>query len=158
MWPSPVFWPGEFHWLYSPWGCKESDTNKWLSLASVWNECNCAVVWTFFGIAWYDLTQIPYNCTVEVRNRSAWWTMDGGWWHCTGDRDQDHPHGKEMQKGKMVVWGGFTKIYEKKRSVKQRRKGKIYLFEHRVPKSSKETSLSQWSMQRNRGKQQNGKD
>ena len=21
----------------------------------------------------------------------------------TGDRDQDHPHGKEMQKGKMVV-------------------------------------------------------
>ena len=23
--------------------------------------------------------------------------------HCTGDRDQDHPHGKEMQKGKMTV-------------------------------------------------------
>ena len=22
---------------------------------------------------------------------------------CTGDRDQDHTHGKEMQKGKMVV-------------------------------------------------------
>ena len=26
--------------------------------------------------------------------------MDGGSWHCTGDRDQDHPHGKEMQKSK----------------------------------------------------------
>ena len=25
--------------------------------------------------------------------------MDGGLSHCTGDRDQDHPHGKEMQKG-----------------------------------------------------------
>ena len=22
---------------------------------------------------------------------------------CTGDRDQDHPHGKEMQKSKMAV-------------------------------------------------------
>ena len=24
--PTPVFWPGEFHGLYSPWGCKESYT------------------------------------------------------------------------------------------------------------------------------------
>ena len=24
--PTPVFWPGEFHGLYSPKGCKESDT------------------------------------------------------------------------------------------------------------------------------------
>ena len=24
--PTPVFWPGEFHGLYSPWGFKESDT------------------------------------------------------------------------------------------------------------------------------------
>ena len=23
--PTPVFWPGEFHGLYSPWGHKESD-------------------------------------------------------------------------------------------------------------------------------------
>ena len=23
---TPVFWPGEFHGLYSPWGCKEVDT------------------------------------------------------------------------------------------------------------------------------------
>ena len=26
--PSPVFWPGEFHGLYSPWGRKESDTTE----------------------------------------------------------------------------------------------------------------------------------
>ena len=31
--PTPVFWPGEFHGLYSPWGCKESDTAEWLSLS-----------------------------------------------------------------------------------------------------------------------------
>ena len=29
--PTPIFWPGEFHGLYSPWGCKESDTTEWLS-------------------------------------------------------------------------------------------------------------------------------
>ena len=29
--PTPVFWPGEFHELYSPWGCKESDTTEQLS-------------------------------------------------------------------------------------------------------------------------------
>ena len=26
--PTPVFWSGEFHGLYSPWGCKESDMTK----------------------------------------------------------------------------------------------------------------------------------
>jgi len=36
--------------------------------------------------------------------------MDGCLRHCTGDRDQDHPHGKEMQKSKMAVWGGLTNI------------------------------------------------
>ena len=30
--PTPVFWPGEFHGLYSPWGCKELDITKKLSL------------------------------------------------------------------------------------------------------------------------------
>ena len=31
--PTPVFWPGEFHWLYSPWGRKGSDTTERLALA-----------------------------------------------------------------------------------------------------------------------------
>ena len=82
----------------------------------------------------YDLNEIPYDYTVEVRNRfkgldlidkSAWWPMEWGSWHCTGDRDQDHPHGKEMQKSKTAAWGGLTNSCEKKRSEKQRRKGKI---------------------------------
>ena len=41
-------------------------------------------------------------------------------------------------KSHMAVWGGFTNIGEKKRCKKQRRKGKIYAFEYRVPKKSKE--------------------
>ena len=31
--PTPVFWPGEFHGLYSPWGRDESDTTEGLSLS-----------------------------------------------------------------------------------------------------------------------------
>ena len=30
--PTPVFWPGEFHGLYSTWGRKESDMTEQLSL------------------------------------------------------------------------------------------------------------------------------
>ena len=33
--------------------------------------------------------------------------MGGSLWHCTADRDQDHPQEKEMQKSKMTVWGGL---------------------------------------------------
>ena len=29
--PTPVFWPGEFHGLYSPWDRKESDMSERLS-------------------------------------------------------------------------------------------------------------------------------
>ena len=47
--------------------------------------------------------------------------MDWGSWHCTGDRDQDHLHGKEKQKGKMALWGGLTNSCEK-RSEKERHK------------------------------------
>ena len=38
----------------------------------------------------------------------------------------------------MAVWGGLTNRCEKKRSDKQRKKGKIYPSEFRVPKNSKE--------------------
>ena len=58
----------------------------------------------------------------------------------------------------MVVWGGLTNSCEKKRSKRQRRKGKIHPFECRVPKNIKEEIWKPSSVQRNRGKQQNGKD
>ena len=57
----------------------------------------------------YDLNQIPYDHTVKVRNRFKGLDLidripDELWMEVhTGDRDQDHPHGKQMQKGKMVV-------------------------------------------------------
>ena len=49
-----------------------------------------------------------------------------------------HPQEKEMQKGKMVVWGGLTNSCEKKISEKTKEKRKkIYPSEYRVPKNSK---------------------
>ena len=55
----------------------------------------------------------------------------------------------------MIVWGGLTNSWEKKRSERQRRKGKIYPSECRVSEKSKNTneSLLKWITQRNRGKQ-----
>ena len=61
-----------------------------------------------------------------------------GLWHFTGGGNQDHPQEKEMQKDKMVVWGGLKHSCEKKRSETQRRKEKIFPSDCRVPKNSKE--------------------
>ena len=33
--PTPVFWPGEFHGLYSPQVHKQSDTTEWFSLSRI---------------------------------------------------------------------------------------------------------------------------
>ena len=56
----------------------------------------------------YDLNQIPYDCTVEVRNRFKGLDlieclMNYGQRFMTGDREQDHPQEKEMQKSKTAV-------------------------------------------------------
>ena len=52
------------------------------------------------------------------------------------------PMKKKCKKNKRAVWGGLTNSCEKKGSEKQRRKGKIYPFECRVPKNSKERKPS----------------
>ena len=58
----------------------------------------------------YDLNQIPYDYTVEVKNRFKGLDLieflkDYGWRFVTLYRRQgsNHPQEKEMQKGKMVV-------------------------------------------------------
>ena len=38
----------------------------------------------------------------ELKDTGAWWTMDGGSWHDTGDREQDHPQEKKCQKAKWL--------------------------------------------------------
>ena len=46
--PTPVFWPGEFHGLYSPWHCKESDITEWLSLSSLFKDFLLPLKYIFF--------------------------------------------------------------------------------------------------------------
>ena len=48
------------------------------------------------------------------------------------------PKKKKCEKAKWLSEEALTNSCEKKRSEKQRRKGKIYPFECRVPKNSKE--------------------
>ena len=95
----------------------------------------------------YDLNQIPYDYTMEVTNRfkgldlidrvpEELWTEVRDIVQETGIKTI--PMEKKCQKSKIAVWGGLTNSCEKKRSGKQKRKGKIYPFECRVPKNSKE--------------------
>ena len=37
--PTPVFWPGKFHGLYTPWGHKKLGPTEWLSLHFTHNLC-----------------------------------------------------------------------------------------------------------------------
>ena len=78
----------------------------------------------------YDLNQIPYDYTVEVRNRFKGLDLidrvpDELWMEVRDMVEETGIKEKEMQKSKMAVWGGLTNSCEKKGSEKQRRKGKI---------------------------------
>ena len=83
----------------------------------------------------YDLNQIPYDYTVEVRNRFKGLDLidrvPDVLWNEVHDIVQETgiktiPMEKKCKKAKWLsVWGGLTNSCEKKRSEKQRRKGKI---------------------------------
>ena len=93
----------------------------------------------------YDLNQILYDYTVEVRNRFKGLDlikclMNYGWRFMTLYRRQGSRPSpwKRMQKSKMAVWGGLTNSCERKRSERQGRQGNICPFECKVPKNGKE--------------------
>ena len=46
--------------------------------------------------------------------------MDRGLWHCKGGGEQNHPQEKEMEEGKIVVWGGLTNNWVKKWKARER--------------------------------------
>ena len=83
----------------------------------------------------YDLNQIPYDDTVEVRNRFKGLDLidrvPDELWNDIRDIVQETgiktiPMEKKCKKKtKMAVWGGLTNSCEKKRSERQMRKGKI---------------------------------
>ena len=59
---------------------------------------------------------------IRSDRQSAWRIMDGGSWHCKGHGDQNHSQETEVQKGKIVVWGGRTNSWGKKKSESNREK------------------------------------
>ena len=81
----------------------------------------------------YDLNQIPYDYTVEVTNRFTGLDLteclkNYGQKFVTLNRRQESSPSlppPKCKKAKTAVWGGLTNSCEKKRSKKQRRKGKI---------------------------------
>jgi len=86
--------------------------------------------------------------------------MNGGLRHCTGDRDQDHPHGKEMQKNPKWLSVEVLQIAVKRREAKS--KGENERYKHlnaefqRIARKDTKAFLS--DQRKNRQKQQNGKD
>ena len=96
----------------------------------------------------YDLHQIPYNYTVEVTNRFKGLNLieylkNYGWTEVHNIVQEavikTVPKKKNFKKGKRLSKEALQ-IVEKRRerSKRQRRKGKIYPFECRVPKNSRE--------------------
>ena len=94
----------------------------------------------------YDLNQIPFDYTVEVTNRFKGLDLidrvPEELWMEVHDIVQEAviktiPQKKKCRKAKGVR-RGLTNSREKKRSERQRRRGKIYPSECRVPKNSKE--------------------
>ena len=87
---------------------------------------------------------IQWKWEIDLRDRSdrhsAWWTMDGGSWHCTADRDQYHPQEKEMQKSKWLSEEALQ-IAVKKRNMKSR--GEKERYTH-LNKMGKTRDLSQY--------------
>ena len=79
----------------------------------------------------YDLNQITYNYTVEVRNRFKGLDLidrvpDELWSEVRDIVQETRIKTIPLEKKcKIAVWGGLTNSCEKKRSEKQRRKGKI---------------------------------
>ena len=93
-----------------------------------------------------DLNEIPYDYTVEVRNRFNGLDLidrvSDELWNEVCDIVQEKriktiPMEKKGKKSKMAIWGGLTNSCEKKRGEKQRRKGKLKVSECRIPKNSK---------------------
>ena len=78
--PTPVFWLGKFHGLYSPWGCKESDMTERLSLSFI--------SFTF------NLKTLYKNKAVNVANKTRIWRL-------LGDPSRQSPG--------HLFWRGFEK-------------------------------------------------
>ena len=70
--------------------------------------------------------------------------MDGGSWHSPGDKDQDHPQGKEMQKAKWLSEEALQLWNEEKPKAKEERKDLNAEFQ-RIARRDKKACLNDQS-------------
>ena len=79
--PTPVFWPGEFHGLYSPWDCKEDMTEQLslsLSLAGDSRDM-VAVPGLERSPGEGNGNPLQYSCLENPMDKGVWWaTVHGG--------------------------------------------------------------------------------
>ena len=66
--PTPVFRPGKFHGLYSPWGRKESDTTEWF------HSCCCCC-----SVGKFCLFETPWNVAHHQAPLSLGFPMQEYW-------------------------------------------------------------------------------
>ena len=104
----------------------------------------------------YDLNQSPYDYTVEVTNRFKGLDLVNRvpqeLWTEVHNNTQEMvtktiPKGEKMQEVIVVVWGGLTNSWEKKRS-RRERYAQLNAEFQRIEWSK--DSLLKWTMQRNR--------
>ena len=96
----------------------------------------------------YDLNQVTYYYIVEMTNKfkgldlinSAWRTVHRGLYIVQKAVIKTIPKKKKWKKAKWLSEEGLHS-WEKKRSEKQRRKGKIYSSECRFPRNRKERCI-----------------
>ena len=85
--PTPVFWPGEFHGPYSPWGHKKSDTTERHSLSRVKGSegRDTGSFLSVPGIHSYTV----YHCVHQPRNSMNPVLWEGSWrFHHIGTMDK----------------------------------------------------------------------
>ena len=78
--PTPVFWPGEFHRLYSPWSRKVLDTTEQLPLGLKFSQFCCPRRHCFGK----DLQRPPYLLQVINPSFSYFW-LGSVLWPPTGE-------------------------------------------------------------------------
>ena len=85
--PTPVFWPGEFHGLYSPWGRKELDTTKQLSLYFI-EDLQCIRCW----VGNHDSQMEFSSCQSPSQNEGSFPFCPLNWYLSLGEWSPSRKH------------------------------------------------------------------
>ena len=110
--PTPVFWPGEFHGLYSPWGCEESDMTERLSLLCLSHTAPgfqlCFYLYLCIWVIHRNLfLRLPWRTWVYPTEGQVW-----RWHSCLGRRDPDSTRYSgepaAVAAWNMVLWKGMA--------------------------------------------------